>query len=127
LPDKSSSFKSQLHHSVSLYCDQQQEQQQQTPSQSQNSPQGPFQCNGQSSGARGTSADAGREESVGEDAKSDSSSWKAEDYGETTEVMNMGRGLSLRKQPHKFLDEDDGDAADNRARDQTGKQALVGR
>lgn len=119
--------KSQLHHSVSLYCDQQQEQRQQTPSQSQNSPQGPFQCNGQSSGARGTSADAGREESVGKDAESDSSSWKAEDYVETTEVMNMGRGLSLRKQPHKFLDEDDGDAADNRARDQTGKQALVGR
>lgn len=119
--------KLQLHHSVSHYCDQQQEQQQQTPSQSQNSPQGPLQCNGHSSGARGTSADAGREESVGEDAKSDSSSWKDEDSGETTEVMNMGRGLSLRKQPHEFLDEDDGDATDNRARVQIGKQTLVGR
>jgi hypothetical protein len=86
-----------------------------------------LQCNGHSSGARGTSADAGREESVGEDAKSDSSSWKDEDSGETTEVMNMGRGLSLRKQPHEFLDEDDGDATDNRARVQMGKQTLVGR
>lgn len=117
--------KLQLHHSV--YCDQQQEEQQQTPSQSQNSPQGPLQCNGQSSGARGTSADAGREESVGEDGKSDSSSWKEEDSGETTEVRNMGRDLSLRKQPHKFLDEDDGDAEDNRARVQMRKQTLVGR
>lgn len=119
--------KLQLHHSVSLYCDQQQEEQHQTPSQSQNSPQGPLQCNGQSSGARGTSAEAGREESVGEDGKSDSSSWKAEDSGETTEVRNMGRGLSLRKQPHKFLDEDDGDVEDNSARVQMRKQTLVGR
>eukprot|EP01018_Ginkgo_biloba_P026441 Gb_23423 [translate_table: standard] len=107
---------SQLQLHPSLYCDQQQ-----TPSHSQTSPQGPLQCNGQSSGARGTSGDGGREESVGEDGKSDSSSWKGEEYTETTELRNMGRGLSLRKETRQFMDDDDGDTEDNRGRAQIGK------
>lgn len=41
--------------------------------------------------------------------------------------MNMNRDLSLRKQPHKFMDEDDGDVVDNRVRDEIGKKSLLRR
>lgn len=87
------------------YCEQQQ-----TPSQSLSSPQGPLQLTGQSSGARGTSVDGGREESVGEDGKSESSSWKGEENAKNVEARNMGRGLSLRKQPLQSVDADEEDS-----------------
>ncbi|KAL2630071.1 hypothetical protein R1flu_014757 [Riccia fluitans] len=49
-------------------------------SQSQGSPQGPLQSNSQlSSGARRISGDAYREDSAGEDGKSESSSWKGDE------------------------------------------------
>ena len=74
----------------------------------------------------GTSTDVVSEEILGKDAKLYSSSWKAQDYGETTLLMNMERDFSFRKKPHKFLDKYYRDAADNRARDQTGKKTLLG-
>lgn len=45
---------------------------------------GPCSVMGNPFGARGSSVDVGREESAGEDAKSNSYSLKAEDCGETT-------------------------------------------
>ncbi|XP_057850324.2 transcription factor HHO1 [Cryptomeria japonica] len=73
---------SQFHLQQSLYCNLQH---QQTSSHSHSSPQGSLQCNGQLSEARGTSVEGGgREESVGEDGKSNSSSWREEEYAETT-------------------------------------------
>ncbi|GLJ30708.1 hypothetical protein SUGI_0608570 [Cryptomeria japonica] len=94
---------SQLQRSQLTYCEQHH-----TPSQSLSSPQGPLQLTGQSSGARGTSADGGREESVG-DGKSESSSWKGEENGQNGEATNMGSSLSLRK-PLQSVDGDDEDS-----------------
>lgn len=104
---------SQLQLPQPAYCEQQQ-----TPSQSLSSPQGPLQLTGQSSGARGTSVDGGREESVGEDGKSENSSWKGEEIARNVEARNMGRGLSLRKQPLQSVD---GDEEDSRGSETTLK------
>ncbi|KAH9301463.1 hypothetical protein KI387_013046 [Taxus chinensis] len=93
---------SQLQHPQLAYCEQQH-----TPSQSLSSPQGPLQLTGQSSGARGTSADGGREESVG-DGKSESSTWKGEENVKSGEVRNMGTTLSLRKPPQSDEEESRG-------------------
>jgi len=54
--------------------------------------------------------DGGREESVGEDGKSESSSWKGEENAKNVEARNMGRGLSLRKQPLQSVDADEEDS-----------------
>eukprot|EP00252_Welwitschia_mirabilis_P028051 TRINITY_DN9940_c0_g1_i3.p1 TRINITY_DN9940_c0_g1~~TRINITY_DN9940_c0_g1_i3.p1 ORF type:complete len:502 (+),score=124.27 TRINITY_DN9940_c0_g1_i3:236-1741(+) len=81
--------KMQLHQP--FYCEQPP-----TASHSQNSPEGPLHCNGQSSGARETSADAGREESVG-DGNSDSTSWKADESSDTDDMRNMQRDVPLKK------------------------------
>eukprot|EP01018_Ginkgo_biloba_P002664 Gb_04432 [translate_table: standard] len=104
---------SQTQQPGTIYCEQQQ-----TPSQSLSSPQGPLQFPGQSSGARGTSPDGGREESVGEDGKSESSSWKGEENTENGDVRTMGGVLSLRKQPLQSVD---GDEEDSRGSETTLK------
>eukprot|EP01018_Ginkgo_biloba_P004059 Gb_34639 [translate_table: standard] len=91
---------SQLH----LYCTDQK----QIPSHAQGSPL----CRGHDfSGARGMSGECGRVESTGEDGKSESTSWKDEENTENHgDMRNIGRGLSLRRQPQQSLeDNEDGE------------------
>ena len=62
--------------------------------------------------------DGDKEESVGEDGKSKSSSWKGEEIGKNVDVRNIVRGLYLTKQPLQLVD---GDEEDNRGSETTLK------
>lgn len=90
------------------------------PAHSQSSPQGPLHFNGQSSAGLHASGDAGREESVGEDDKSENSSWKEQEPGQRFQVTDEDlRSLdgSVSGSQSQYSGEDEADVEDSRGRE----------
>eukprot|EP00249_Psilotum_nudum_P012183 c23627_g1_i2 orf=497-2107(+) len=116
-----SSNQFQLH--PSIYYDQQRA----AAAHSQNSPQGPSNFGSQLSGGAHVSGDTGREESVGEDGKSESSTWKGEHREERMNEADNGdqRSLSVVLPVSKRHCQHDSEQDDTDAEDSRGSETVT--